>query len=369
MARQTAGARIAEDAAALRGTFEASRYAGLAPMLRFERYFPRSAKRMMAQERRTGRGILLLGVLVGAVVAAVVLSLWRLSPFPLVYAVVAAIPALIVIRRMMDTLYGATSEAVRFVELLCFDRRDPIVYLRRFEGEDPPLPTLTSRNSVVGGAANAAGMDTLENLAQLLDAAGPVVGLGRPSATGFQHRIYRLFTPDEHWRDIVRHLLGSAKGVLMSYEATPIIDWELGEALSSNAAALFILVRGLPPGTVRDPVSALGALPAAVRALDRPVTFADKVSDKYPADEHGLLVVVARDAVRVYGTRMHFQQLWDLMFEEMVHKLKIAETRLFEAPAAYRPLVRALEGLSMQWNVVAAVAGAAALIAVWSYAG
>ena len=127
-------------------------------------------------------------------------------------------------------------------------------------------------------------------------------------------------------------------------------------------------MRGLPPDTVRDPVLALNAVPAAVRALDRPVTFADKVSDKYPADEHGLLVVVARDAVRVYGTRMHFQQLWDLMFEEMVHKLKISETRSFEgAPAAYRPLMRALKGYSMQWYVVAALAGAAAMTAVWCF--
>lgn len=357
--------RIAVDATELRGVFERSRYAAIAPILRFERYFPRSLDRMVVEEGRTGRGMLLLSGMVGAVLAAGALSLWRMSPYPFVYAVVAAIPALILIRAKMGTIYGATSEAARFVELLCFDPRAPIVYLRRFEGEDPPLPSLTSRNSVVGGAANPSGTDTLENLAHLLGAAGPVVGLGRPADTSIEHRIYRLFTPDAHWREVVEFLVGQAKAVLMSYEPSPVIDWELGKALQGRNTILFVLLRDLPQTTVRSGQSALAALPAAIASLDRTKTYVDKVSDKYPGGEHGLLAVVAPDGVRVFGLKMHFQQLWDVIFEEVVHTLDIADARSFvDVPDAYLPVVRAEQGRSNWWNVLAFAAGAAAVAGV-----
>ena len=44
---------------------------------------------------------------------------------------------------MSSWLHAETSEHCKFIELLAFAERAPVVYLRRFDYENPNLPTLT----------------------------------------------------------------------------------------------------------------------------------------------------------------------------------------------------------------------------------
>lgn len=364
--------RIAEDPEQLRHVLAGTWLAPILPALRLEPYFPRSADRLIAEERRSRLASHALFALAGVLLATGGVSIWRVSPWPFSYTVLAAVPMLVVLRRLMGNIFGSTSQSQRFIELLCFDRRELVVYLRRFEGEDPVLPALTTRNAVVGSATNPAGTDTLENLAQVLEVVGPVVGLGRPTDTGIAHRIYRLYTPDQHWQSVVHHLLGRARAVLMSYEPGPILDWELDQVLASERTILFLLLRRLPESVVREEATALAALPRQIGRLGRPCRHVDAVSATHLGDEHGLLVVVVPGEVRVYGVKMHFRQLWDIMFEEIVHKQRLTQAPPPqpkpqpvpgpEAPAVYRPLVRAVSGGAGWATLIAFASGVAAVV-------
>jgi hypothetical protein len=360
--------RIAETEGELRGVLADTSLAPLLPHLQLGAYFPRSPARVYGQESQTRAAVIAIEIVAGVLLASAALSVWRLSPFPLVWALLLAIPVIVLARRQMDSIYGATSEVQRFIELLAWDRRAPVVYLRRFEGEDPPLPALRKLSSVAR-AGNPGGVEAFENLAQMLDAAGPVVGLGRPGEKEIAHRIWRLYTPDAHWKDVVGHLIGRAKAVFMCHGKGPIIDWELSQALAASLPAVFVLVRGLPRETVRDEKAARSAVPHRIKALQRPTTYVDAINDRYRADEHGLLVVVTPEAVRVHAVKIHFQQLWDVLMREVVHGVRIAETRTFAGmPPVYQPLVQAVAGGS-PWYDVGAVAGGAAAVVAWMAMG
>lgn len=360
--------RIAETERELRGVLAATSLAPLLPYLHLGAYFPRSASRVYGQENQSRAAVIAIEIMAGVLLACLALSIWRLSLFPFVWALLLAVPVIVLARRQMDSIYGATSEAQRFIELLAWDRRAPIVYLRRFEGEDPPLPALRKLSSL-GKAANPGGTEPLENLAQMLDAAGPVVGLGRPGEKEIAHRIWRLYTPDEHWRSAVGHLIGKAKAVFMCHGKGPVIDWELSEALAARLPAVIVLVRDLTRETVRDEKAARSAMPPRIKALQRPTTWVNSINDRYRAEEHGLLVVVTPDAVRVHALKVHFQQLWDVLMRELVHGLRIAETRTFVGmPPVYQPLVQAIAGGS-PWYDVGAVAGGAAIVLAWMAMG
>jgi hypothetical protein len=110
-------------------------------------------------------------------------------------------------------------------------------------------------------------------------------------------------------------------------------------------------------------------VPHRIKALQRPTTYVDAINDRYRADEHGLLVVVTPEAVRVHAVKIHFQQLWDVLMREVVHGVRIAETRTFAGmPPVYQPLVQAVAGGS-PWYDVGAVAGGAAAVVAWMAMG
>ena len=356
--------RVAANEGELRAIFAQSAYAEIEPVLRFEPYFPRSLELLLGEAKLTSlTGFATMGAL-GVLLGSAAISFWKMSAIPLILAFFSILPIVVVIRMAPPRVFKRTSEEARYIELVCFDARPPVVYLRRFEKEDPPLPCLTAYNHLSLGLVNRSGREPLENLAHVLNSLGPVLGLGRPADKSIEHRISRLYTGDEHWQDVVRFFLRNARAVLMCYEPSPIIDWELQQSLQSRHATIYLLVRGLPRDVVRNREAALAAMPAAVQALECPKQYEDKVSDSYFGTEHGLLVVVAADAVKVYGIKVHYQQLWTVLFWEMARTDDRQTKSLADFPAAYQGVGRALLGRSAWWEVLAGAIGFAA--GVWA---
>ena len=93
---------------------------------------------------------------------------------------------------MWPWLHAKTSEECKFIERVAFDERPPVVYLRRFDFENPGLPTRTQRPDGRPIYSSAPATEPLENLVTLLRTYRPVVGLGRPADRSIEHRIFRV---------------------------------------------------------------------------------------------------------------------------------------------------------------------------------
>ena len=150
----------------------------------------------------------------------------------------------------------------------------------------------------------------------------------------------------------------------MCYEPTPILDWELQQSLQNKHATLYLMMRNLPREIVQNREAALAALPPAVRALDCPKHYVDKVSDSYFGFEYGLFVVVGDDEVRVHGVKMHYQQLWNLLFSEVLRFEDHQFRSIDDFPQAYHALGRAVVGRTAWWEVLAVAVGAG--LGVWA---
>lgn len=346
----------------LRRIFEDSRFASLAPFLILSKYFPRSPRRVLFESARTTLAGLVLCLALGAVAASIILSFQRHTIGPFGVAILALLPFLGWARRNM-TFFHATSEGCKFPELLCFDERRPFVYLRRFEGEDPLLPTILARSQIVTRLTHLhGGAENLENLSQMFDICGPVVGLGRPDDDSIGHRIIRLFVPDTRWREAVNQLLNMAKGAFVVYDTSDALDWELTEALNRPDLLLFVMITGIGPETAADAAASLAALPLPIRDLPgRSYSHAWKPSPDLLSDRYALMAAITPDSVRVYGIKLHWHAAWKVLFKEILHQKIDEHPRWKGHPPEYNSLIRAVDPTGAPWfEILAAIAGFAA---------
>jgi hypothetical protein len=137
---------IAGTAGEVKVAFARSRFAAIADALDYSTYFPRSLTLVRRQRALFSLGSLLLYVVVGALVSDLVYALQTHRFMYVVAGMIIALWVLALSRRLLwPWLHAKTSEHCKFIELVAFDERPPVVYLRRFDYENPGLPTATLR--------------------------------------------------------------------------------------------------------------------------------------------------------------------------------------------------------------------------------
>jgi hypothetical protein len=180
----------------LRVVFAGSKFAPIAAHLDYLRYFPRSVARAMRQQLASSTGSALTSVVFGAAVGGVVHGVQTNSMSYVVGSMVLALLALAAIRTplLWSQMHARMSEDCKFIELLAFEERKPVIYLRPFDGENPMLSTMTRCANGELSYTSAPPAEPLENVVDtVLGAIGPVVGLGRPGDTFISQRIFRLY--------------------------------------------------------------------------------------------------------------------------------------------------------------------------------
>jgi TM2 domain-containing membrane protein YozV/alkylhydroperoxidase/carboxymuconolactone decarboxylase family protein YurZ len=111
------------------------------------------------------------------------------------------------------------------------DPRPPVLYLRSFAddgaaliGEQPSLMRL--------GAAVTALVTPEQEMADNLDAVGPVVAIGKPGESLPELGAARLYVSDDEWQAKVRELMALASLVVVRVGSSPGLLWEIEQALA-----------------------------------------------------------------------------------------------------------------------------------------
>ena len=350
--------RFAESEDDLRAVFSQSKYRELVPFLSFSQYFPRSKRRALDEDRRlqvAGRGALAIG---GMFAGVIVYSIWRHSLVPVAVFTLVGLPLIRGLKRLARRLFDVTSESSKFVELICFDRRCPVIYLRRFATEDPPLPTGRTRHRLIDYLTRRRGTQALENISDLLATCGPVVGVGRPSDAMILHRIYRLFVLDDSWRAVVSPLLKQARLVFIQYEPSQSLDWEVSEALASSDATVFLYLPGVSRDVALNKELALQSLSPSIRKAAE-FEHVIRASDGLASDEYALLVTIGRGEQRIFGLKQHFDDVWRALFREIIRRRLSVNRDFQDVPPDYVEFVDAMEGRGSAWLDLVILAAAA----------
>ena len=116
-------------------------------------------------------------------------------------------------------------------EVLRADARPPVLYLRSFDADSTPVA------DDGGSRLYRAMLDVLqplgpeEELARILQAAGPLVAIGRPGGNLPLLGAARLYVDDAHWQAEVLALMRSAQLVVIRIGASAGVGWEIEQAL------------------------------------------------------------------------------------------------------------------------------------------
>ena len=337
--------RIAGSPDELREVIAGSKFGSISNTLDYSHYFPRAISRAARQRLAASFGSSLIYVIAGSSAGAFIYAAQIESAPFFVGGLVAALVALALVRRLMwPWLHAQTSEHSKFIELLAFDERPPVVYLRRFDFENPMLPTQVLKSD--GSVAYSSGprMEPLENIVDtLLNVLGPVVGLGRPGDTSIEHRIFRFYINHADWQNAVAFLLSHAGAVFLQYDRSASLDWELEQTIDCGAELIFVLITDVADDAQTDHKTALSCLPPALQRRGRTLEFRPRVTTKYVGGAPALLVALERDGGRIYGIDLHFKALWDIIFGEVARTSAAQKPSgaTVTIPKAYEKFVRA----------------------------
>ncbi len=192
----------------------------------------------------------------GAVIAVLVVLAWRLW------------------RRSRQ--YGALGAD----EAMARDPRPPVLYLRSFADDGE---TLMGEQSwwMRRGAAIAAPVTPEQEMADLLDAVGPVVAIGKPGEPLPELGAARLYVSDDQWQAKVQELMKQARLVVVRLGASPGLLWEIEQALAHlpRQRLVLALLGGsvVAPALVQRLAPALGPTFAEALPQARPHSWTQRL--------------------------------------------------------------------------------------------
>jgi hypothetical protein len=126
------------------------------------------------------------------------------------------------------------------------DRRPSALYLRSFDDDSLPLPTIASARRPLFELFSVRGADPFEeSVAWELNSYGPVVAVGRPGRRLTSLGAAREHLPDESWRDQVATRMEEAGIIAVATGETDGLAWELGQVVSGGHLAKTFFV--FPP--------------------------------------------------------------------------------------------------------------------------
>jgi hypothetical protein len=134
----------------------------------------------------------------------------------------------------------------RTKNLLEADQRRTALYLRSFDDDSLPLPTIASARRPLFELFSIRGTDPFEeSVAWELNSYGPVVAVGRPGRSLVTLGAAREHLPDETWRDQVSSRMEEAGIIAVATGETDGLAWELGQVVSGGHLAKTFFV--FPP--------------------------------------------------------------------------------------------------------------------------
>ncbi len=122
--------------------------------------------------------------------------------------------------------------ALSAIQALTRDNRPPIVYLRSF-----------GRDSVMFSNRMGWSFSREEKLALRMSKQGPFIAIGQPGETAPQLGACRLYVDDEHWKMVVERMVHESQMVLILFNPTDGLRWELDLCMRMAAnVPIYILV-------------------------------------------------------------------------------------------------------------------------------
>jgi TM2 domain-containing membrane protein YozV len=179
-------------------------------------------------------------------------------------------------------------------EAMARDPRPPVLYLRSFADDGEALIGAQSW-WVRLGAIIVTPVTPEQEMADLLDAVGPVVAIGKPGEPLPELGAARLYVSDDQWQAKVQELMKKARLVVVRLGSSPGLLWEIEQTLAHLPRQRLVLA--LLGGSV--------VAPALVQRL-APVlgpTFADALPQELPRSWTGRLY---RDPRRRIGGVVYF---------------------------------------------------------------
>ena len=126
------------------------------------------------------------------------------------------------------------------------DHRRSALYLRSFDDDSLPLPTIASARRPLFELFSLRGADPFEeSVAWELNSYGPVVAVGRPGRSLASLGAAREHLADETWRDQVANRMEEAGIIAVATGETDGLAWELGQVVSGGHLAKTFFV--FPP--------------------------------------------------------------------------------------------------------------------------
>jgi hypothetical protein len=133
--------------------------------------------------------------------------------------------------------------------VLQIDPRPPALYLRSFDDDTVPLPTIASARRPLFELFSLRGADPFEEaVAWELDSYGPVVAVGRPGGSLHSLGAAREHLPDSTWRGEIAQRMNHAGLVVLAPGETAGLEWELQEIVrGDHLDKTIFLFPPLPP--------------------------------------------------------------------------------------------------------------------------
>lgn len=119
--------------------------------------------------------------------------------------------------------------------VLEIDHRPAALYLRSFEDDSVPLPTIASARRPLFELFSVRGTDPFEeSVAWELNSYGPVVAVGRPGRSLASLGAAREHLSDATWRDQVANRMEEAAIIAIAIGETDGLAWELGHVVTGG---------------------------------------------------------------------------------------------------------------------------------------
>jgi hypothetical protein len=135
-----------------------------------------------------------------------------------------------VMYRIARTLSRADAERV-----LASDTRPPALYLRSFDDDSLPLPTIASARRPLFELFSIRGADPFEEaVAWELETYAPVVAVGRPATTLQTLGAAREHLADDRWQAEVAARMHAAAVIVLAPGETPGLAWELTQIVAAG---------------------------------------------------------------------------------------------------------------------------------------
>lgn len=132
-------------------------------------------------------------------------------------------------------------EAPDAAEAMRRDPRPPVLYLRSFRDDDEAV--LDDGSGLKRRAMQLARRATPEEeLADILDRAGPLVAIGKPGEPLPELGAARLYVAHDQWQQRVMALMAQAQLVVVRVGTSPGVLWEIEQALATLPRQRLVLV-------------------------------------------------------------------------------------------------------------------------------